>query len=337
MQMNNDELLWKVTGLKKYFATPQGMLHAVDDVSFTIRRGCTLGVVGESGCGKSTLGRVMLRLHDASAGQALFENRDIVTISSREVKALRRDMQMIFQDPYASLNPRMSIGDIIGEPMKRNNLLRKRKDREARTLELMDTVGLARRLINSYPHELDGGRRQRVGIARALSVGPKFVVCDEPVSALDVSIRAQILNLMQDLQEQLNLTYLFITHDLSVVKHISDDIMVMYLGQIVEKAPAEKLFAQPLHYYTRALLAAIPSYAKRHKPKEIIHGELTSPVEPPPGCRFAVRCPAADDLCRSVTPPLAEQQPGHFVACHHIPAQVTISSSDGSRKEKSFS
>ena len=247
-----------VKHLKKYFQTPRGLLHAVDDVSLSIERGKTLGVVGESGCGKSTTGRCILRLIEPTSGEVTFDGRDVVRLSARELKALRKDMQIIFQDPYASLDPRKSVSQIISEPIIINKLLTDKKQIEDRVFQLMETVGLAERLVNTYPHELDGGRRQRIGIARALALNPKFIVCDEPVSALDVSIQAQILNLLQDLQEKMGLTYMFITHDLSVVNHFSDDIAVMYLGQLVEKAPADELFDHPLHPYTKALFSAIP-------------------------------------------------------------------------------
>ena len=247
-----------VKHLKKYFQTPRGLLHAVDDVSLSIERGKTLGVVGESGCGKSTTGRCILRLIEPTSGEVTFDGRDVVRLSARELKALRKDMQIIFQDPYASLDPRKSVSQIISEPIIINKLLTGKKQIEDRVFQLMETVGLAERLVNTYPHELDGGRRQRIGIARALALNPKFIVCDEPVSALDVSIQAQILNLLQDLQEKMGLTYMFITHDLSVVNHFSDDIAVMYLGQLVEKAPADELFDHPLHPYTKALFSAIP-------------------------------------------------------------------------------
>lgn len=307
--------LIEVKNLKKYFKTPNGYLHAVDDVSFEIPAGSTLGVVGESGCGKSTLGRVLIRLLDATDGTILFEGRDITDI--KDTKALRRDMQIVFQDPFASLNPRMSVSDIIGEPLRIHKLARG-AELQKRVEELMDTVGLAQRFAGSYPHELDGGRRQRIGIARALALEPKFIVCDEPVSALDVSIQAQILNLMQDLQDERKLTYMFITHDLSVVKHISDEIMVMYLGMVVEKSEADELFEHTLHPYTKALLAAIPEprlHARREHP--ILKGEITSPVNPKPGCRFAARCPYAKELCFRQTPELEEVQQKHFVACHY--------------------
>ncbi len=310
------ETILEVKNLKKYFKTPHGALHAVDDVSFTLEAGRTLGVVGESGCGKSTLGRVILRLLEASDGSVVFDGTDILRCSRREMRALRRQIQMIFQDPYESINPRMSVGELIAEPLIVNRIC-KGAGMDRRILELMDTVGLASRLINAYPHELDGGRRQRIGIARALAVSPKFIVCDEPVSALDVSIQAQILNLMQDLQEESGFTYLFISHNLSVVKHISDDIMVMYLGQVVEKAPKADLFREPLHPYTRALLEAIPipKLSSRNRQREILQGEIKSPIEPPEECRFAGRCRYASEACRRGVPPLREIRPDHFVAC----------------------
>lgn len=304
-----------VKDLKKYFNTPNGTLHAVDGINFELEEGKTLGVVGESGCGKSTLGRVLIRLLDPTSGEVYFNGEDIN--KKRRVKALRQQMQIIFQDPYSSLNPRMSIKEIIEEPLIIHRMCKNAKEREDKVAELMETVGLARRFANSYPHELDGGRRQRVGIARALSVNPKFIVCDEPVSALDVSIQAQILNLMQDLQEQLGFTYLFITHDLSVVKHISDEIMVMYLGQMVEKSQSDELFDNTLHPYTKALLAAIPEASTiRTRERIRLKGEITSPINPKPGCRFAARCPYAKDICRRETPQYEEIRPEHFVACH---------------------
>jgi len=312
------EPLLKVEHLKKYFHTNQGTLHAVDDVSFTLNKGETLGVVGESGCGKTTLGRTILRLHEPTDGKVFFEGREITSLGKQEVKAIRRDMQIIFQDPFASLNPRMTISETIGESLLIQKIYTRKQGAQLRkrVLELMDFVGLSPRLVNSYPHELDGGRRQRIGIARTLALDPKFIVCDEPVSALDVSIQAQILNLMQDLQDEFGLTYLFITHDLSVVKHLSNTIVVMYLGQIVEHAPSSLLFEKPLHPYTQALLSAIPvpdpDYAVN---RVLLQGELTSPVDPVPGCRFAKRCPYVSDACRKADIPLKEVQPGHFVAC----------------------
>ena len=308
----------RVEHLQKYFPVPDGMLHAVDDVSFTIHAGKTLGVVGESGCGKSTMGRAILRLHEPTGGKVFFQGRDVLALSAQEMKELRKEMQIIFQDPFASLNPRMTVSEAIAAPLIVQKLYN-RRDKEGinkRVREIMDMAGLAQRLINTYPHELDGGRRQRIGIARALALNPKFVVCDEPVSALDVSIQAQILNLMQDLQDELDLTYLFITHDLSVVKYISNDILVMYLGQMVEKAPAEKLFEKPMHPYTQALLSAIPvPDPDRPMSRITMKGEITSPVNPEKGCRFAKRCPHATAACTQQDMKLTEQEPGHFVTC----------------------
>ena len=307
----------EVKHLKKYFNTPKGLLHAVDDINFTLERGKTLGLVGESGCGKSTTGRAILRLIEPTEGEVIFNGEDIVKKDKAQMRLLRREMQLIFQDPYASLDPRKTISEIIGEPLKLQKLITDKKEREDRVRELMKVVGLADRLVNTYPHELDGGRRQRIGIARALAMNPKLIVCDEPVSALDVSIQAQILNLMQELQEKLDLTYIFITHDLSVVNHFSNDIAVMYLGQLIEKAPAEVLFANPSHPYTQALLSAIPVPSlKARRERVILKGEITSPINPKPGCRFAARCPYATDRCRSEGPNLVEIEPGHFVSCH---------------------
>ena len=310
------DIILDVKNLKKYFKTPRGMLHAVDDVSFTIERGKTLGIVGESGCGKSTTGRAILRLLEPTSGQVLFEGKDVTKFSNREMRAARKDMQIIFQDPFSSLDPRQTVRKAISEPIRFNKILTNKYDIEDRTFELMETVGLADRLVNCYPHELDGGRRQRIGIARALAVNPKFIVCDEPVSALDVSIQAQILNLLSDLQQKMNLTYIFITHDLAVVNHFADDIAVMYLGQLIEKAPAEELFAHPLHPYTQALLSAIPVPDTHHKQERILmKGEITSPIEPGDECRFAKRCMYATDACRAKTPELKEISAGHFLAC----------------------
>lgn len=309
------EVSLEVRNLKKYFNTPKGALHAVDNVSFKINAGKTLGVVGESGCGKSTLGRVVLHLLDSTDGQIFFEGEDITSVKKEKLRALREDMQIIFQDPYSSLNPRMSVSEIIMEPLHLKGGM-PRADMYKETKRLMETVGLAERLENSYPHELDGGRRQRIGIARALALNPKFIVCDEPVSALDVSIQAQVLNLLLDLQEERGLTYLFITHDLSVVKYFSDDIMVMYLGQVVEKAPSDGLFANPRHPYTKALLSAIP-VPDVHMPRKriLLKGEITSPINPKPGCRFAARCPYAGEKCHQEQQ-LTEIQKDHYVACH---------------------
>lgn len=310
-----EQVSLEVKNLKKYFNTPKGLLHAVDNVNFRIYEGKTLGVVGESGCGKSTLGRVILHLLDSTDGQLLFEGEDVTHVDKAKLRALREKMQIIFQDPYSSLNPRMSVSEIIMEPLQLKGGMSHAEMYE-KTKKLMDTVGLAARLENAYPHELDGGRRQRIGIARALALNPRFIVCDEPVSALDVSIQAQVLNLMLDLQEERNLTYLFITHDLSVVKYFSDDIMVMYLGQVVEKAPSNELFARPYHPYTKALLSAIP-VPDVHAPRNriLLKGEITSPINPQPGCRFAARCPYATPEC-SKEQELREILPNHYVACH---------------------
>ncbi len=311
------DVLLEVKNLKKYFNTPGGKLHAVDDVSFAIERGKTLGIVGESGCGKSTTGRVILRLLEATDGEIIYEGQNIRDINKDQMRELRKELQIIFQDPFSSLDPRMTVSEIIEEPIKLNKLITDKTKRFERVLELMDLVGLSRRMINTYPHELDGGRRQRIGIARALALNTKFIVCDEPVSALDVSIQAQILNLMNELQQKLGLTYIFITHDLSVVNHFSDDIAVMYLGKLIEKAPAEKLFDNPVHPYTKALLSAIPRPSLDRKMEKIIlKGEITSPINPEPVCRFANRCNYAEDVCRAKEPALEEVAPGHFVACH---------------------
>lgn len=313
--------LIQTVGLKKYFTVPQGELHAVDDINLSIEKGKTLGIVGESGCGKSTLGRVLLRLLDATEGQVLYEGDDILKYSKGQMKEMRKKMQMIFQDPYSSLDSRMSVYQLIEEPLRLNKVCRNKNEREERVMDLMKTVGLAERLKNTYPHELDGGRRQRIGVARALALGPEFIVCDEPVSALDVSIQAQILNLLMDLQEEMKLTYVFITHDMSVVKHIADDICVMYLGQCVEKAPADELFERPLHPYTQALLKAIPvpRLNRKKSKREIIHGELTSPINPKPGCRFSARCQYRHDgKCPHENPELKEVSPNHFVMCSAV-------------------
>lgn len=310
--------LIETIGLKKYFNTPQGMLHAVDDISFALDKGQTLGVVGESGCGKSTLGRTVLGLTDATAGQVIFDGQDITALRGRERKKLLKDMQIIFQDPFSSLNPRLCVMELISEPLKVYRIFKNKQELQAHVLRLMDTVGLARRLAFSYPHELDGGRRQRIGVARALALNPRFIVCDEPISALDVSIQAQILNLLQDLQDEYSLAYLFITHDLSVVKHVSNDIMVMYLGQAVEKCPSEELFERQLHPYTKGLLSAIPiPDIDCEKERILLRGEITTPVDPPAACRFAGRCPYAQDDCRCTQPQMEELLPNHFTACLH--------------------
>jgi peptide/nickel transport system ATP-binding protein len=308
-----------VEALEKHFKTPKGNLHAVDGVSFSIQKGETLGVVGESGCGKSTLGRITIHLLEATAGKIRFEGKDISHVTRKELKYYRQHMQMIFQDPFSSLDPRMSVSNLIAEPLR---IYRKCKDSAGLSEQvgkLMDTVGLARRLSDSYPHELDGGRRQRIGVARALSLNPKFIVADEPVSALDVSIQAQILNLMQDLQAELKLTYLFITHNMAVVKHISDNILVMYMGKMVEYGPSRNIFTDRLHPYTKALLAAVPvPVLGGKKERRLLKGEITSPINPKPGCRFARRCEYATAICSNQDPLCIEAKPSHFVACHHV-------------------
>ena len=309
----------EVRHLKKYFQTSRGPLHAVDDVSFSIQKQKTLGVVGESGCGKSTLGRVIMGLIDPTDGQIFFDGEELTKLKKREQRAARKDMDIIFQDPYASLDPRMCVRDLIAEPMDIAGAYSTKEERLERVEELMDTVGLATRFALSFPHELDGGRRQRIGIARAIAMNPSFIVCDEPVSALDVSIQAQILNLLQDIQDQIGLTYMFITHNLAVVRHISDDILVMYLGCVVEKSETNELFSNPLHPYTRGLFSAIPIPVVRKDHKKIIlSGEVSSPINPKPGCRFAPRCPFAKEDCHAVIPELREVTPGHVVACHHV-------------------
>lgn len=311
------DVLLETRNLSKYFKTPHGMLHAVDGINLRIQKGTTLGVVGESGCGKSTLGRLMVRLLEPTCGEVVYGGKSLGELDAASMKKMRLKMQMIFQDPYSSLNPRMSVSQIIAEPIIANHVERDRRKIEAQVKSLMDTVGLAQRLINTYPHELDGGRRQRIGVARALAVNPEFIVCDEPVSALDVSIQAQILNLLMDLQDNMGLTYVFITHDLSVVKHISDEIAVMYLGQCVEQAKSGALFQNPKHPYTKALLSAIPVpdlSARGRKPK-ILRGEVKSPIKPEPGCRFAPRCEYASKGCVGRDFALCECEPGHSVAC----------------------
>lgn len=310
--------LIEVKNLKKYFSTPRGTLHAVDNVTFNIEKGKTIGIVGESGCGKSTLGKTLMRLHNPTSGEVLYNGTDIAGMPIKEFKKnYRSNIQMIFQDPYASLDPRMNVLQLIEEPIKVNNKKLSKSEVTQKAQEMMELVGLAKRLESSYPHELDGGRRQRIGVARALSLNPEFIVCDEPVSALDVSIQAQILNLLQDLQAERGLTYMFITHDMSVVKHISDDIAVMYLGQMIEKCPAKEIFKNTIHPYSQALLSAIP-IPNVHVKKEriVLKGELTSPIDLKPCCRFAARCPYASKECLEQEPVLREIRPGHQVACH---------------------
>lgn len=317
--MNEQERpLVEVKNLKKYFKVPAGMNHAVDDVSLTIHRGETVGVVGESGCGKSTLGRAIIRLHEATDGQVLFDGKDITHIKGKELKEAREKMQIVFQDPYSSLNPRYRVEKTVLEPLKNSGRFRNVDDMRMEADRLMELVGIDERLRQSYPHELDGGRRQRVCIARALALNPQFVVCDEPVSALDVSIQAQVLNLLKDLQNEMGMAYMFVTHDLSVVRHISDTICVMYLGQLVEKCTTKELFSKQLHPYTKALLSAIPSTDLDHPMQRIqLKGEITSPINPKPGCRFASRCPYASDVCHEPQK-LEEVEKGHFVQCCRV-------------------
>ena len=309
--------LLEIQNLKKHFKSAAGMVHAVDDVTFSLEEGETVGLVGESGCGKSTLGRTLIHLNESTDGRIIYKGRDVTKLNKKELQNYRRDVQMIFQDPFSSLDPRQTVQDIIKEPMKLLGT-RRESDLKDRTSGLMKTAGIEKRLRMCYPHELDGGRRQRVRIARALALNPKFIVCDEPVSALDVSIQAQILNLLMDLQDQMGLTYLFITHDMSVVKHISNQICVMYLGQIVEKCDKSELFCHPVHPYTKALLSAIPTVDIHAKKERILlKGEIKSPINPGPGCRFATRCIYADESCKQNCC-LQEVNPGHFVACNKV-------------------
>lgn len=317
--MSNERTpLIEIVDLKKLFKLNGGAkLHAVDGINLKIYKGETVGVVGESGCGKSTLGRTILRLIEPTSGQILYNGNDITKLGTRKMRELRKDLQIIFQDPYSSIDPRKSVIEVIAEYMFIHKMYKNKIETYNRAAELMDLVGLARRYSNSYPHELDGGRRQRIGVARALSLNPKFIVCDEPVSALDVSIQAQILNLLMDLEDELGLTYMFVTHDLSVVKHISDKIVVMYLGVAVEIASSDELFDNPLHPYTKALLAAIPvpDITKRNEEFKTIKGEVSSPINVKPGCRFYKRCDVCIDKCKDSDPPLVEVSPGHFVSC----------------------
>ena len=311
------EKFLEVNNLKKYFKTPKGLLHAVDDISFSIEKGKTLGLVGESGCGKSTAGRTIIRLLEANDGSIKIGGTDIRNLPPQELKKFRKKMQIVFQDPFSSLNPRMSVSEAIAEFLLVHKIYDNKRDLEKRVYELMNIVGIEKRLVNAYPHELDGGMRQRVGIARTLSLNPEFIVLDEPVSALDVCIQAQILNLLMDLQDELGLTYLFISHDLSVVKHISDDIVVMYLGKMVEKADYKSIFNNPLHPYTKALLSAIPvPKVNQKKERILLKGDVPSPINPPSGCRFASRCSYAMDICTKVSPELKLIDGTAEVACH---------------------
>ena len=315
--MNRFEDYIEIRNLKKYFGTKRGLLHAVDDVSFDIGRGETLGLVGESGCGKSTLGRTVIRLLEATSGQVKFGGVDLLKLSDKKMKEMRKKVQIVFQDPYSCLNPRLSVSKLIAEPLIVNEVYSSSAEMYQRVEELMDIVGLARRLANSYPHELDGGRRQRIGIARSLALSPEFIVLDEPVSALDVCIQAQVLNLLSDLKKDFGYTYMFISHNLSVVKHVSDRIAVMYLGKIVELSDSRSIFKRAMHPYTKALLSAIPVPKYGHSREEIIlEGDVPSPINPPKGCRFAGRCRHVAEHCTRETPELREVEPGHFVSCH---------------------
>lgn len=311
------QVLLEVKDLKKHFETPAGLLHAVDGLTFKLEKGKTLGVVGESGCGKSTTGRAILRLHEPTSGEVIFDGKDVVNASPKEMKQLRTQMQMIFQDPYASLNPRMTVGEIIREPMDIHNIGTK-EEREARVRELLEIVGLKPDHIRRYPHEFSGGQRQRIGIARTLALNPKFIVCDEPISALDVSIQAQVINLLEELQKEMGISYLFIAHDLSMVKHISDRIGVMYLGNLVEVGDAELLYRQPMHPYTQALLSSVPipdPKTARERQRIVLEGELPSPINPPSGCVFRTRCPKVMDRCASEKPAMRKVG-DRQVACH---------------------
>jgi oligopeptide transport system ATP-binding protein len=327
MGTDNNDVLLEVKGLKMYFPITRGIIvqrhvgdiKAVDDISFQVRRGETLGLVGESGCGKSTTGRAILQLYRPTDGQVLFKDEDLTTLKGEVLRRKRREMQMIFQDPYASLNPRMTVGGIVSEPLEVHNIFATKKERQERVQELLRVVGLTPYFVNRYPHEFSGGQRQRIGVARALAVNPEFIVCDEPISALDVSIQAQIINLLQDLQSEFGLTYLFIAHDLSVVRHISDRIVVMYLGKLGELADQAELYASPLHPYTQALLGAVPipdPVIEEKRQRIILEGDVPSPANPPKGCNFSTRCPKVMDICHQEDPEFRDLGGGHWVACH---------------------
>jgi oligopeptide transport system ATP-binding protein len=325
--MSNNDSLLEVQGLKMYFPITQGIIFqrhvgdikAVDGISFSIKQGETLGLVGESGCGKSTTGRAILQLYRPTAGRVYFQKEDLTQLKGEALRRKRRQMQMIFQDPYASLNPRMTVGNIIGEPLEVHNIYPSKAERRERVQELLRVVGLNPYFVNRYPHEFSGGQRQRIGVARALAVNPEFIVCDEPISALDVSIQAQIINLLEDLQSGFNLTYLFIAHDLSVVRHISDRVAVMYLGKLAELADRDELYNNPMHPYTQALLSAVPipdPVIEEKRKRIILEGDVPSPANPPKGCHFCTRCPRVMDVCREVDPEFRDLGGGHWVACH---------------------
>jgi len=322
----NDKVLVKVENLVKHFPITRGIvvqkqvgaIKAVDDISFDIHEGETLGLVGESGCGKSTPGRSIIQLYRPTSGKVYYRDKELTQLKGQEIRLLRRNMQIIFQDPYASLNPRMTVGDIIGEPLEVHGLEPSRKERRERVKELLQLVGLNPYFINRYPHEFSGGQRQRIGVARALALQPEFIICDEPISALDVSIQAQVVNLLEELQQKFGLTYLFIAHDLSMVRHISDRTAVMYLGKVVELAEREELYNNPLHPYTQALLSAVPipdPVAEKNRKRLILEGDVPSPADPPKGCNFNTRCPVAIDICSQEEPEFIESAPGHFSAC----------------------
>lgn len=327
--MSNDNVLLRVEHLTKHFPITRGIViqrqvgavQAVDDVSFDIHEGETLGLVGESGCGKSTTGRTILQLYRPTSGKVYYQGKDLTTMKGEELRQLRKFMQIIFQDPYASLNPRLTVGGIVGEPLEVHGIEKNRKKRRERVQELLRLVGLNPYFINRYPHEFSGGQRQRIGVARALALNPEFIVCDEPISALDVSIQAQVVNLLEELQDKLGLTYLFIAHDLSMVRHISNRTAVMYLGKIVELADREELYNHPLHPYTQALLSAVPvpdPIVEKKRQRIILKGDVPSPADPPSGCRFHPRCPLAQEICSEVEPEWREAGPRHWVACHLV-------------------
>jgi len=327
--MSENNVLVRVENLVKHFPITRGIViqrqvgavKAVDDISFDIRKGETLGLVGESGCGKSTTGRTIIQLYRATSGKVFYEDKELTNLKGEDLRHIRRNMQIIFQDPYASLNPRMSVGDIVSEPLEVHGIVKSRKGRRERVQELLQLVGLNPYFINRYPHEFSGGQRQRIGVARALALQPKFIVCDEPISALDVSIQAQVVNLLEELQNKFGLTYLFIAHDLSMVRHISDRTAVMYLGKVVELATREELYNHPLHPYTQALLSAVPipdPIAERKRQRIILKGDVPSPVNPPSGCNFHPRCPLAQQVCQELDPEWREVSPGHWVSCHLV-------------------